>query len=313
MATSTPLSLQSKPDYLRNWMIARGSVPYNMLWTEVVDEGSQPFSEASANQCSAASMTFATPWSNYLNYGTDIYLSILGGWDEANGKMAPPFEWPFESRNAGMFATYASVRSRFLDNSISWSAGQPAPYRIAEYKITFQALPYNVNADQDGLTYNPNWIEFKTQATNEAFQSPAGHYVFTGTTATAINGTFIPYSSSYLEVVCHRLPASQVLNGGAGMCAVQPFIGSINSAAIFGCDAKTLLFDSLTIAPFGDWQGNNIYDVHLFFNFRENPWDQALKNDGTWGAIVTNNGGNAPLDTFDFAVDIFQTLIPANE
>ena len=61
-----------------------------MIWVEVVDESAAPFIQASANQPSAAHMTFATLWSNFANYGSDILLSILGGYDTSTMMMAPP-------------------------------------------------------------------------------------------------------------------------------------------------------------------------------------------------------------------------------
>ncbi len=329
LISSIPLSLQTNPDYLRNWMQPRGGVAGNvngngplgvpgpMLWVQVVDEGSEPFFQASANQPSAAHLTFATLGSNFDNYNDDIVLSILGGFDYATGKMAPPMGWPLEQEGLdALFATDVAVSFKMIDNSVSFQppGGQSAPYRLAIYTVTFQSLPYTVNKDKGGLSYNPNWIEIKTQATNQTYQSPAGTYVFTSApTITAIAGTIFNVESSYLEVVCHRLPGATVVGSGPGICTVQQYIGTINSTAIFGAAVKTLEFDSVTIAPYGDWQGQNIYDVHLFFNYRSEAWDKALAPDGSFAAYETNDGHNPPFVALDFGVDIFQTLIPNNE
>ncbi len=93
---------------------------------------------------------------------------------------------------------------------------------------------------------------------------------------------------------------------------MQKYCGTINANPIFGADALTLLFDSVVIAPYGDWQGNNIYDVHLFFNYRENPWNTAISGDGSWLPIQYNNGGNPPLFKSSFE-EWINGLIPPNE
>lgn len=327
MATSSiPLSLQTNKDYLQNWMIPRGSaagnIPGNgsngasgpMIWVEVVDEDTTQFCQASANQPSAAHMTFATLWSNFSDYGSDIFLTILGGYDDSTNKMASPMLCPLGDEGlAGLFATDVSVKSTFVDNSVAWAAGSPSPYRLAVFTITFQSLPYDVDAPQGAYAYNPNWIEIKQQATNEAFQSPAGYYIFTGTTQTAINGTIYPYTSAYVEVIVHRVPQQTVLGAaGPAVSPLQQFIGTVNDATFLGAPIHTMLLDSVVCAPYGDWRGLNIYDVHLFFNYRENDWYKALADDGTWKAIITNSGGNPPIPHTTFNT-IFTTLIPDNE
>ncbi len=126
----------------------------------------------------------------------------------------------------------------------------------------------------------------------------------------SLNGTVYPYGSSYLEVILHRLPASVVLSA-PGQCVLQPFVGSVNSATIFGWDEGQILFDSLAMAPFGDWQGLNIFDLHFFFNCRESSWNTGLDTDGQFYNIVTSSGANKPIGEIDFAVDLL-SIIPAN-
>lgn len=326
VTTSLPLSLYngtgSPRDTVQNWMALRAGLPGSLAWTELCDEGAAPFMQASVNQPAAATMSFFTPWSNFQQYNESLLLSILGGYDQSNRKMCAPMIWPFdEGANDTMFATDVHVSTGFLDNSQQWVAGQPAAYRKAIYSITFQALPYEVNLAQGSNPYNPNWIEYKGQSSNQMYQAPPGEYIFNGGTFNgqiAINGTFYPTSSSYLEAVIHRMPASAVFTGG-GQSVFQPYVGQVNSDSIWGWSAGQLLFDSIEWAPFGDWQGLNIYDVHLFFNAVSRQgsggavgWNTALAPDGNWYAIYTANGHNTPILTTSFSSNILGK-IPAQE
>ncbi len=56
----------------------------------------------------------------------------------------------------------------------------------------------------------------------------------------------------------------------------------------------------------------NIFDLHLYFNYRPQTWYKGLDVDGNWYDIVTNDGANPPVDAFNFATDLL-SIIPANE
>lgn len=323
--TSTPLSLQANPETFSEWMDPQGAVPPDMPWTIWLGENVQSpaLMQASCNQPGSAKMVFATPWSNYLQYNSDICLSLIGGWNGspnvADGTgMVTPFEWPQEVAESfigtgGLWATDVQVTEHFVDNSATRAAGDLPPYRLALYHVAFQSLPYDVDATQGDLGYNPNWIEIKSRSTNEVQQTPVGQYVFTSDpNLPSLLGTLFTFGVSYIEVVAHRIPAEKAIGGTTGRESLNPiaqYCGRVNSDTFMGITAGKLLFDSIEQAPFGDWQGNNIYDVHLLFKYRAAGWNTGLQNDGTFAQIQTAKGGNPPFTPQAF-VTMMNVLMP---
>jgi hypothetical protein len=285
-----------------------GDAPY---WVEATDKsGMAPGSLVSHfNQPCVAELVFLTDFGSINDAATlkALQLSILGGYDAGSDSMYTPFAHP---QNANLFATSLEIRSAFLDNTNANVSGSMSAYRVGICKVGFQSLPYLVNASTGDSPYNLNWIEYRPNAVNQAFTSPVGNYNFTagpqnGQSATL--GTFYTGGLVYLEMVLHRIPATNLLDP----FYYDDYQGLVNSAAFQEFAAGELLLQSADMGdgPFGDYAGNILVNAHLHFIYNPNKWNTSLANDGEWYAVGAVNGGAPPIGGADFN-DLLAAIIP---
>lgn len=250
-----------------------------------------------------------------------LALSILGGFCNAlpSGSptplMYPPWTHP---SNPNLFATSLDVKPAYIDNTNTPGSGSLFPYRVAACRVGFQSLPYYADADvpDDWPLANFNFLEFRPTDCNQTFTSPVGLYKFTSGTDSGKQATLgYPLTSglTYYDVIVHRVPDTPLLSIGTGSTPAD-FCGTINSDDPFadGSDViNKLLLQSIDLGDgaFGDWQGNNIVNIHLHFIYNPNGWNTALDSTGTWEPVVATNGSGVPFTPYPF-VTLMNLLLP---
>ena len=318
MATPIPPSWQlagssADPWVLTDWGISYSSSPANPIyWVQAVDKMSAGGLETHCNQPSTGQEVFLTSFGtlNSADYRI-LRLSILGGFDENTDQMFPQWAHP---QDANLYATSLAVRSGYVDNTNTPGSGSMFPYRVAFCRVGFQSLPYYVNQGTGMNPFNPNWIEVRPNAVNQAFTAPVGNYVFTAGPfigKQAPLGTFYPGGLVYLEYVLHGIPLYPFLSE-----LVQPtplgWTGVVNSMTFDGYDANTLMIQSADPGDgsWGDPLGQNpLVAAHIHMIFNPNEWNTSLAPDGAWYTVGAAYGLAPPIPTLDFNT-LFSDIIP---
>lgn len=300
-------------------MIPDGQIIY---FVEVETDYSGRNARLSNHLGSATQMEFIVNQTAFENKTllTILTKALLGGYfnpASIGGVGVPyksyPYQHPYFS---GMYAKDIIECVPFQpENS---SPGQVwGNYNLCKITVSFESLNYPVSAPSSiNDDYNPNWIEWKWEASSNRISIPLLWYKFT-------TGGFIGTPSSYgawivapyanISATIYMCSHSNVMGIAAGPLALQPFVaqflGQVNSAPFGGCPVQTLLFDSMEINRYTDWLGQRLYNVRLNFIFNYYGWNTAPDPSGAWNKVVFAVGGALPFPTTSIKA-IVQSLNP---
>lgn len=327
-----PASWQSNnPTQLSDFAELASPLPGNSKILFVEDVDNMPTNDArfSKNQDSAAQMAF---WVNEeaisdVDLMTILTKTILGGWYEGNqdlgikSKKLPGMMHPFypglTAADIVSIKPYGLMRNQNTDGG--GDTAQVMQYRVYRLLINFesecfsQRTQYNSNAK-----YNPNWLAFHAEATNQRISAPLGFYAYQDWPANGSNfvpalyGLYISQPLSYITIDIHQCPANLVFSsiddtgglapgttGGSVWCQARE--GMINSEGegqqdiwFLGYPPHSLLLDSTSYEETNGWwlsDDQKVFTVHLhmIYNGLSGPdpktgekmygWDLAVAPD----------------------------------
>ena len=314
---------------------AGGEIP----WVEHVQNESPAGMQLSRLQNSQATVTYMTPAQTfYVASGTNganrgkLYTTILGGyWQDGSGsgvaglRHQPPLRHPYVP---GMWATeITDVTFKKYQDEVTDTEnglhGSFAAYEVAFVTILYQTLPFSINRDvSGGSKFNPNWISIENHASNTYVNAAIGGYRWAEgpwVNLPTFTGLYIRKPEGRYQVTIHNVIQDLIFTGsgapwdslllrtpdvtltGSSKTVVGSPAGFCNSGAFMGCQAETLLLDSVDLLPVGDLGGaSRYYDVRLQLLYNGWGWNRMLDPFNRLYKIKSYGGGMPPYSTIDF-------------
>lgn len=295
------------PTNWTNWNLSDWTTQYNQSgfssvipWNEVKTDISLNKLHLASEALSAGEMVWVTNWAivNSIASLKTLYVSILGGFNPVTNKMVPPMVHP---QCPSMYATDIDINPVYDDNTVAdvqATPQTPANYRFAICRVSFQNLPYRVTTASTGQI--PPWLEIRAFANNDRVNAPAGYLVYIDpppATYPSLNNVTVPtgilftQGMTYVSIIAHRIPSQFANNTTQLIESVIAQNGAFtNSDTFLGCPAETLLIDSIQQNPFGDFLGNQLYDVIINLLFHPNL-NVSGSSGITWNQLRAPNGG----------------------
>jgi hypothetical protein len=301
------------------------NAPFDFEWAEVHGPG-----YTLQQDSTTATLVYETYWRDFVD-PTKVVPQILGyprrfpvllnffpwapGQAQTGGiSRIPPFKHPYMP---WLYATsITNVEGR---KGLGWEKpkhAKVAKYERARFTVTFSTLPYNVLTDDEAWTlYNPAQAEseryvIKTRkSTPEAIAINPGFYKYVeGNPAPGpLNGKVLLGLSrmmikSDMEWIWVNVPEQSIFADDGSMPLLDSVIGTVNSDAIWGFPAETLLMLSIELKPrmlpispsvlgipANKPQIPRVWDVHFHFKYWNPPLGAGAVTKGWNAAIFVND------------------------
>lgn len=257
----------------------------------------------SSNANSATIMRFEVNSDALRDLGRRRILmeSILGGYSITDGRKHTPYRHPYA---LGCYAKdIVSIEHKGANTRPSGGAPNYLEYSVDIVTVSFESLPYEVDKTGSG-TFSYNWMEAEVRPAGSRVQSPLGWYIFTEGTYTgwaSLLGSFVSMPTGTLVLTLHQCEHNTVFSNGTSLKpSFMSNFGQVNSQAILGYAAESLLLAGAEIRPYHNMMGDRLYDVRLIFDVNDWTWNKSLDPGNTPRKInlLSSTSGIKPFTTF---------------
>lgn len=278
---TTPRSWATQGRKLGDIMSVQGDegIAQNIQFNEWGEPGSRN-ERWSSNSTSAATMRFAVNADALRDpvRRRILHDSILGGFSTSNNKKNQPYQHPY---GLGMFAKdVVGLDPKATNEQPSGLENRYLLYNVEVITVSFESLPYRVNAGSGGQTYSWNWMEMTGRPGSNRVQTPLGWYVFsTGAYSgwASLLGSFRTMPVNTMVLTIHQVTHNQIFgNEFSFYPTFTPNFGQVNAAAFAGWGAEKLLLDGAEYRCYHNMVGERLYDIRLVFAALDWGWNKSL-------------------------------------
>lgn len=273
-----------------------------------------------------ATVPFVMPWSLAFTFISNLLPAPTAA-SPSSILWTPPYQLPISLTGRPAVPLYAQsyrCKPKGYNGTPATDAGLAAGdfFKTAFITVEFESPSMIQQIGDDPLSLNQldpsnpiTACEQSIQMTSKIVTKPGSAYTFVsgGSFAGKPVPSQIGINQPEAKLVC-KFPRIPILSWQL----FQPYIGKINSAAVLGCAAGSLLLEGTTSVYTAGTDGSMAQNLGLMFAFNPDPtgtsltgmsWNSFLLPDGSGYSLVQGAGGSnpPPYSSADFR-QIFNTI-----